>query len=97
MNGCRGTLTSLLVKILTTDGIAFLAAGLNETKFGRSRGPSAASLTVTIPPLCPVQETRSGRSVTTTKRAARLRGTAWVNISQSLRIKGNDRGKRAGG
>jgi hypothetical protein len=82
-------------KARTVLRIAFFADGLSDTKFGRSRGPSAASRTVTMPPLWPDQETRSGRNVTTTKSAARLIVTAWANMSQSLRIELNGREKTA--
>src|SRR6266404_3083718 len=89
MNGCRGTFTSLLVKMFTTEGMAFFAAGLSEVMLARFPDPSAASRTVTMPPPRALHETRSGRRVTTTNNAARLIVTAWENMSQNLRMKAN--------
>src|SRR5688572_2996296 len=86
MNGWRGRLTSWLVKMLTTAGMALRAASLNDavTRTGASAWVSR-SLTVTTL-LREFQVRRSGRNVETTKSTARQTVAVWANISQSLRM-----------
>src|SRR6266850_590885 len=86
MKGCRWRLTSWLVKMLTTDGIALRAAPLNDvTALWLTGSCGCGSLIVTTLPRG-FQESRSGRSVETTNSAARQMVAVWQKVSQSLRM-----------
>ena len=85
--GCRGRLTSWLVKMLTTDGIALRAAPLNEVIVdwvGASCSGSGSLIVTTS--LRRFQESKSGRSVETTNSTARQIVAVWQKVSQSLRM-----------
>src|SRR5450756_1953431 len=73
--------------MLTTAGIAVLAASLNDAilRPGASTGLSAV---VTTPAFGRAfHDSRSGRSVVTTNRMPRQIVVVWAKISQSLRIR----------
>ena len=86
MNGCRGRLTSWLVKMLTTAGIALRAASLNEVTGARRRLLARRLLDRHRRRLRAVQASRSGRSVETTNSTARQTVAVWQKMSQSLRM-----------
>src|SRR5262244_3967303 len=96
MKGWRGRLTSWLVKMLTTDGIALRAAPLNDvTALGAVVSCVGGSLIATTFPRG-FQESRSGRSVETTNSAPRQMVAVWQKVSQSLRMLGQVRPVQAG-
>ncbi len=84
MNGWRWRLTSWLVKMLTTAGIALRAPSLKDA-VARAGASDGGSLTVTTL-LRAFQASRSGRSVETTNRTARQTVAVWAKTSQSLRM-----------
>ena len=83
MNGWRFIFTSLLVRMLTTAGIALRAA--SRTDAGWMATPSPAGVRAGAGS-AGRPGSRSGRSVATTKKAARQMVAVWAKISQSLRI-----------
>src|SRR5262245_11542274 len=87
MKGCRGRLTSWLVKMLTPDGMALRAAPLNEVIVDWPGASSCGwgSLIVTTS-LRKLQDSKSGRSVETTNSTARQTVAVWQKVSQSLRM-----------
>ena len=85
MNGWRGRLTSWLVKIFTTAGMALRAASLNEVTAGTGDGGSCSFTVTTL--LRAFQVRSSGRRVETTNSTARQIVAVWVKTSQSLRIR----------
>src|SRR3990172_9982724 len=72
--------------MLTTAGIVFLAASLNDAIL-RLEASAVGSLTVTTSTLGGARhDSKSGRSVATTNRIPRQIVVVWAKISQSLRM-----------
>ena len=92
MNGCRGSFTSLLVKMFTTEGIARLAARLYEDAGLAPISPGLTScrrlgLLVTVTTRLILRNgSRSGRMVCTTSSSASATVVTWANRSHSLRM-----------
>ena len=88
-----------VAEMLTTDGIAFLAASLKEkarapTFAAVASEPGAGATGVSRTSTTWVrQASHSGFTRLTTKITARVKVTAWAKTSQSLRIAGRNRGE----
>src|SRR5688572_19356090 len=88
MNGWRCIFISFVVKMFTTAGMARLAASLKDETLRTSGSGGASRIVTTLPR--PLHARRSGRSVMTTKSAATHTVAVWQNVSQSLRIIGEE-------